>query len=123
MPSSLIFTSFPYTTLFRSTVFVRDHDRSLQFFVDHLGFSLIADNRFEGRGRWVAVAPPDGSAILALVVPGPGSEEYELIGRRLDRKSTRLNSNHLGISYAVFSHFYLLSLHDALPIYCFRSRS
>src|ERR1035441_2684935 len=29
-----------------------------------------------------------------------------------DRKSTRLNSSHLGISY-----IYTLSLHDALPIY------
>src|SRR5262245_11044289 len=34
-----------------------------------------------------------------------------------DRKSTRLNSSHLGISYAVFpTHIYPLSLHDALPI-------
>src|ERR1039458_7186336 len=41
-----------------------------------------------------------------------------------DRKSTRLNSSHLGISYAVFClndratpEIYPLSLHDALPIY------
>src|SRR5436853_118799 len=40
-----------------------------------------------------------------------------------DRKSTRLNSSHLGISYAVFclkapatTEIYTLSLHDALPI-------
>src|SRR5262245_10820886 len=43
--------------------------------------------------------------------------------RREDRKSTRLNSSHLGISYAVFClnaslppPSYTLSLHDALPI-------
>lgn len=71
----------PHLRIFFTTVFVRDQDRSLQFFVDQLGFSLVADNRFEGGGRWVAVAPPDGSAILALVVPDPGSEEYDLIGR------------------------------------------
>src|SRR5262245_43588680 len=40
----------------------------------------------------------------------------------VDRKSTRLNSSHLGISYAVFCFSSLagtssLSLHDALPIY------
>ena len=46
--------------------FVRDQDRSLRFYVDQLGFSLVVDNRFEGGGRWIAVAPPDGSAILAL---------------------------------------------------------
>ncbi|MCI0391319.1 MAG: SpoIIE family protein phosphatase [Acidobacteria bacterium] len=71
----------PYLRIFFSTVFVHDHDRSLQFYLDQLGFSLVADNRFEGGGRWVAVAPPDGSAILALVVPDPGSEEYDLIGQ------------------------------------------
>ncbi len=71
----------PYLRIFFSTVFVRDHDRSLRFYLDQLGFSLVADNRFEGGGRWVAVAPPDGSAILALVVPDPGSEEYDMIGR------------------------------------------
>src|ERR1039458_2705258 len=42
----------------------------------------------------------------------------------IDRKSTRLNSSHLGISYAVFffntpatTEIYTLSLHAALPIY------
>src|ERR1035438_1980062 len=42
----------------------------------------------------------------------------------VDRKSTRLNSSHLGISYAVFclkdtatTEIYTLSLHDALPIW------
>src|SRR3990172_5568429 len=41
-----------------------------------------------------------------------------------DRKSTRLNSNHVYISYAVFffkdtatTEIYTLSLHDALPIF------
>jgi serine phosphatase RsbU (regulator of sigma subunit)/predicted enzyme related to lactoylglutathione lyase len=71
----------PYLRIFFSTVFVRDQDRSLRFYLDQLGFSLVADNRFEGGGRWVAVAPPDGNAILSLVAPSPGSEEYELIGR------------------------------------------
>jgi serine phosphatase RsbU (regulator of sigma subunit)/predicted enzyme related to lactoylglutathione lyase len=71
----------PYLRIFFSTVFVRDHDRSLRFYLDQLGFSLVVDNRFEGGGRWVGVAPPDGNAILALVVPDPGSEEYDLIGR------------------------------------------
>src|SRR5262245_40103041 len=71
----------PYLRIFFSTVFVRDHDRSLQFYLDQLGFSLVADNHVEGVGRWVAVAPPDGSAVIALVTPAPGSEEYELIGR------------------------------------------
>jgi serine phosphatase RsbU (regulator of sigma subunit)/predicted enzyme related to lactoylglutathione lyase len=60
---------------------VSDQDRSVRFYVDQLGFSLVTDHRFEGGGRWVAVAPPDGAAILALVTPKPDAEEYNLIGR------------------------------------------
>jgi serine phosphatase RsbU (regulator of sigma subunit) len=70
-----------YLRIFKSTVFVRNHDRSLQFYIGQLGFSVLADTRFEFGGRWVAVAPPDGSAILALVAPKRGSENYKHIGR------------------------------------------
>jgi hypothetical protein len=69
-----------YLRIFKSNVFVRDHDRSLGFYIDKLGFSVVADARFDF-GRWVAVAPPDGSAILALLAPIRGSENYKLIGR------------------------------------------
>ncbi|HEY3990323.1 MAG TPA: SpoIIE family protein phosphatase [Acidobacteriaceae bacterium] len=69
-----------YLRIFKSNVFVRDHDRALQFYVDQLGFKVLADARFEF-GRWVALAPPDGSAILAVVSPKRGSENYKLIGR------------------------------------------
>jgi serine phosphatase RsbU (regulator of sigma subunit)/predicted enzyme related to lactoylglutathione lyase len=70
----------PYLRIFKSNVFVRDLDRSLKFYIDQLGFSVVADARFEF-GRWVAIAPPDGSAILALTAPRRGSENYKLIGR------------------------------------------
>src|ERR1039458_4933012 len=50
-------------------------------------------------------------------------QELQSASRTTDRKSTRLNSSHLGISYAVFflndtatTEIYTLSLHDALPI-------
>src|SRR5271170_1556663 len=70
-----------YLRIFTSTVFIRDHDRSLPFFVDQLGFTVVVDARVEFGNRWVAVAPPDGSAVLALVAPKRGSENYKLIGR------------------------------------------
>jgi serine phosphatase RsbU (regulator of sigma subunit)/catechol 2,3-dioxygenase-like lactoylglutathione lyase family enzyme len=70
----------PYLRLFKSNVFVRDYDRALKFYVDQLGFSVLAEARFEF-GRWVAVAPPDGTAIVALVAPNRGSQGYKLIGR------------------------------------------
>ena len=71
----------PYLRIFKSTVFVRNHDRSLAFYVGQLGFSVVADTRFEFGGRWVAVAPPDGSAIVALVAPKRGSENFKRIGQ------------------------------------------
>jgi serine phosphatase RsbU (regulator of sigma subunit)/predicted enzyme related to lactoylglutathione lyase len=62
-------------------VFVRDLDRSLRFCVDQLGFELIADKRITTDGMgWIEVAPPDGSANLAVVAPKPDQPEYQLIG-------------------------------------------
>jgi serine phosphatase RsbU (regulator of sigma subunit)/catechol 2,3-dioxygenase-like lactoylglutathione lyase family enzyme len=69
-----------YLRIFKANVYVRDCDRSLDFYVNQLGFSVVADGRFEF-GRWVAVAPPDGSAILAMIAPPRGSENYRMIGR------------------------------------------
>ncbi len=69
-----------YLRIFKSNVYVRDHDLSLNFYVDQLGFNVVADARFEF-GRWVAIAPPDGSTILALIAPKRGSENFKQIGR------------------------------------------
>jgi serine phosphatase RsbU (regulator of sigma subunit)/predicted enzyme related to lactoylglutathione lyase len=71
----------PYLRLLCINIFVRDQDRSLRFFVDQLGFSLVLDENYESGGRWVAVAPPDGSTVLALVSPRRKSEDYKLIGK------------------------------------------
>src|SRR5271165_3673613 len=71
----------PYLCIQDIVVFVRDLDRSLRFYVDQLGFELIADKRVTSDGvGWIEVAPPDGSADLALVAPKPDSPEYKLIG-------------------------------------------
>src|SRR5260221_7386289 len=62
-------------------VYVHDLDRSLRFYVDQLGFRLVIDTRLQSGERWVAVSPPEGTAILALVAPRPRSIEHKLIGR------------------------------------------
>src|SRR5215470_9265362 len=62
-------------------IFVRDQERSLRFYRDQLGFQVAFDVRLQSGDRWVAVSPPDGTAILALVAPKPASQEYKLIGR------------------------------------------
>lgn len=71
----------PYLRFHAVKIYVRDQDRSLRFYLDQLGFSLVYDTRLQSGERWVAVAPPDGTAILALVAPKPASREYKLIGR------------------------------------------
>lgn len=71
----------PYLSFHAVKIFVRDQDRSLRFYIHQLGFNLVYDTRLQSGERWVAVAPPDGTALLALVAPRPGSREYKLIGR------------------------------------------
>lgn len=71
----------PYLRLLCVNVFVKNQDRSLQFYVEKLGFKLVVDENYETGGRWIAVAPPDGNVVLALVTPKRNSEEFKLIGR------------------------------------------
>ncbi len=71
----------PYLRLQSVTIYVRDLDRSLNFYLDQLGFQLIFDARVQAGRRWITVAPPDGTANLTLVAPEPGSEQHKLIGR------------------------------------------
>ena len=71
----------PYLRMLCVNIFVRDQDKSLRFYVDQLGFGVVIDESYESGDRWVAVAPPDGNTVLALVSPTRKSEEYKLIGR------------------------------------------
>jgi serine phosphatase RsbU (regulator of sigma subunit)/predicted enzyme related to lactoylglutathione lyase len=71
----------PYLRVLCVNIYVRDQDRSLRFYVDQLGFGLVVDESYESGSRWVAVAPPDGQTVLALITPKRNSEEYKLIGR------------------------------------------
>src|SRR5438874_10483289 len=68
-------TLFPYTTLFRS----------------HLG-------ERHRRGDHLRVA----TRLLSRDPPPPAVDVADDVSHELDRKSTRLNSSHVEISYAVF---------------------
>ena len=74
-------TNDPYLRVLCVNIFVRDQDKSLRFYVEQLGFSLVVDENYDAGGRWVAVAPPDGNTLIALVAPGRNSSERKLIGR------------------------------------------
>jgi phosphoserine phosphatase RsbU/P len=71
----------PYLRMHAVRVFVRDQERALRFYLETLGFRLAFDARLHSGQRWVAVAPPDGGAVLSLIEPGPRSPEHKLIGR------------------------------------------
>jgi serine phosphatase RsbU (regulator of sigma subunit)/catechol 2,3-dioxygenase-like lactoylglutathione lyase family enzyme len=70
----------PYLRIDAVNVFVKDQDRSLEFYLNQLGFDLALDIRLQSGHRLVAVAPPDGTTVLRLIAPDPDSEDYKLIG-------------------------------------------
>jgi serine phosphatase RsbU (regulator of sigma subunit)/catechol 2,3-dioxygenase-like lactoylglutathione lyase family enzyme len=80
-PSSSALKRDPHLRMHCVNVYVRNQDRSLKFYLEQLGFHLAFDTRLQAGERWVAVAPPDGSTLLALVTPSATSPLYKLIGR------------------------------------------
>src|SRR3712207_7817235 len=82
-------TLFPYTTLFRSLPAP-----------DALGQLRLADAR-RPRGQRVA-RPAQGQGRCLVVLWFALGRERCVIAVGADRKSTRLNSSHANISYAVF---------------------
>lgn len=71
----------PHLRIHSINIYVRDQDRSLRFYLDQLGFHLAYDAKLQSGERLVAVAPPDGSAVLSLIAPKPNTQDYKLIGR------------------------------------------
>src|SRR5690242_20969111 len=76
-------TLFPYTTLFRSIVFA---DATELRWLEGLVLPLVSEEFI----RWRDEHERMGTPLLVHEAP------------TLDRKSTRLNSSHMSISYAVF---------------------
>jgi serine phosphatase RsbU (regulator of sigma subunit)/catechol 2,3-dioxygenase-like lactoylglutathione lyase family enzyme len=76
-------THEPYLGIHAVNVYVRNQERSLRFYVDTLGFQIAYDGHVESGRRLLAVTPPGGTTVLALVQPDPGSPQYDLIGRSM----------------------------------------
>src|SRR5688572_31783999 len=76
-------TLFPYTTLFRS-----------------LDINMPVMNGLEFLQR--VQKEPAYQGIPVIIISTEGKEEDTIRGLKIDRKSTRLNSSHSQISYAVF---------------------
>lgn len=74
-------TGDAYLSVHAVSVYVRDLERSIRFYVETLGFRLAFDSKVASGQRAVAVAPPDGSVVLSLIQPSPESTHARLIGR------------------------------------------
>src|SRR4051812_49922405 len=92
---------FPYTTLFRSHAAVRAEEAARVLDVE-----VALDRRLEEvperRRQRHAEADQQGVRSLEPVVLVGDREQPEEERAAEDRKSTRLNSSHMSISYAVF---------------------
>src|SRR5207249_7180382 len=89
---------FPYTTLFRS-------GRRNRFHQSGVAADLVGAERLAHIGVDVDSHDHDGRmGIVAAgaTCSGPTSSSFHRPSVSLDRKSTRLNSSHVSISYAVF---------------------
>ncbi len=81
----------PFLRLNFVSLWVRDQERSRQFFVEKLNFETIVDMQTPEGVRWIVVAPPTagwlpgtaGAGItgMALCVPTEGSAETQRIGQ------------------------------------------
>src|SRR3712207_8373709 len=88
-------TLFPYTTLFRS-----GHDLYLRGVPGDVG-DRVALARSDGRVAELVRPPVVGVGVRKVDVDYRAARVVR-DGYRGDRKSTRLNSSHANISYAVF---------------------
>src|SRR5262245_63953229 len=94
-------TLFPYTTLFRSVQVFIYYSAIAPFiaFTSLLqGFDLAQVTFVLTGSLFVTLC----LTMLALMLASVPQNRHAQGGMTLDRKSTRLNSSHLGISYAVF---------------------
>lgn len=63
------------------SLFVRDYDAAIEFYVGKLGFRLVEDVPF-GSERWVTVRPPDDDVVTLALVRADTAEDRALIGRQ-----------------------------------------
>src|SRR5205814_10053051 len=94
-------TLFPYTTLFRSHSSIRQERRGA---AGVSSFVQLAGDRERVRRGIEELDVLRGCDTLGCVEVYRAEDQHFAVREehRRDRKSTRLNSSHLGISYAVF---------------------
>src|SRR4029079_18008598 len=71
----------PYLRVHAVNVYVKDQERSLDFYLNTLGFHIAYDARVGSGERLLAVSPPDGSAVLTLIQAHPDTPQARFVGR------------------------------------------
>src|SRR2546430_12107961 len=100
-------TLFPYTTLFRSDfaraipVLPTPKGNNVVIITGAGGSGVLLSDACVDNGLTLMAMPPDLDAAFRKFIPpfGAAGNPVDITG---DRKSTRLNSSHSQISYAVF---------------------
>jgi serine phosphatase RsbU (regulator of sigma subunit) len=71
----------PYLRVHAVNIYVKDQERSLDFYLNTLGFRIAFDARVGSGERLLAVTPPDGTAVLTLIQAHPDTPQARLVGR------------------------------------------
>lgn len=71
----------PYLRVHSASLFSRDLDKSLDFYVNVLGFKLVFDHRITTGNRYAAVVPSRGSTVLVLSTASREEPEHVLIAK------------------------------------------
>src|SRR5690606_41175610 len=100
-PCSPTSSPLPYTTLFRSVIISNYHKLAgwadvLAGKVRSVVFDEVQELRIPGTGKYYAARHIAGQADFRLGLSATPIYNY---GGEIDRKSTRLNSSHVKISY------------------------
>jgi catechol 2,3-dioxygenase-like lactoylglutathione lyase family enzyme len=86
------------------TIFVRDYDEALAWYVDRLGFVKVEDRRF-GPSRWVTIAPSNAPGThIVLAVPNEAlrssiGHQHNWVFRTADCHGTYQRLNAKGVRY------------------------
>src|SRR5690606_40663310 len=92
---------FPYTTLFRSKqvrFISAQQSNDINYRMYGIRNAILIDNTGKFRDYLGLSNHLENDAISKIIVTAPGKDIPNVV---LDRKSTRLNSSHVKISYAV----------------------
>jgi predicted enzyme related to lactoylglutathione lyase len=87
------------------TLFVRDQEEALRWYVDNLGMNKVEDQHFGAGNRWLTIAPPGKHGThIVLAVPRPEMREsighqHNWVFRTGDCRKTHRQLTARGVKY------------------------